>query len=210
MDADRRIQVSAEAVEALRHAHRNMRTMHLAMKCIELGARPRTVQLLTGLTLFKLEQLCQGKFSEPRRGRHPRSREWYHSANVLERVEASAIVSLYLRLNQLGLEPPQALVAAYQHYIRALRSPPRISLDRALDLVSQTEGRWLATERGFELYICPACQCQYLAAPMDKAPEHNNECPFCKLAEQYAKDPRVRKTYPFVNQLSAGRSPMPK
>lgn len=179
----------------LLHARRHIRALTLATECAELGARIRTIQLLTGLSANQLQHLFRHPLSGPRRGRHPDSTEWYHTANLLCRAEASILVVLFRRLAARGVDPPLALITAYRHYTRSCRASPRISFDRAFDLVAHASGRWFVTSRTFSVFACPACQSEYLTS-VSLAPRSNHECPFCKLHQRYAKDPRIQAAYP--------------
>jgi len=180
----------------LLHAQRHIRALALATECAELGARIRTMQLLTGLSPSQLQHLFRHPLSGPRRGRHPDSREWYHTANLLCRTEASIVVVLFRRLAARGIDPPNALIAAYRHYATACKTAPRITFDRAFDLVAHTTGRWFVTGRSFSVFICPECQSEYLTS-LSLAPITNHECPFCKLLKRYTKDPRIQASYPM-------------
>lgn len=180
----------------LLHAQRHIQALALATECAELGARIRTIQLLTGLSTSQLHHLFRQPLSGPRRGRHPDSAEWYHTANLLCRTEASIVVVLFRRLATHDIDPPLALIGAYRHYLSFCEAPPRISFDRAFDLVAHTTGRWLVTGRSFSVFTCPDCHSEYLTS-LSLAPLSNHECPFCKLLKRYPKDPRIQATYPM-------------
>lgn len=180
----------------LLHAQRHIRALALATECAELGARIRTMQLLTGLSPSQLQHLFRHPLSGPRRGRHPDSREWYHTANLLCRTEASIVVVLFKRLAARGIDPPNALIGAYRHYTAACKTAPRITFDRAFDLVAHTTGRWFVTGRSFSVFTCPECRSEYLTS-LSLAPMTNHECPFCKLLKRYTKDPRIQASYPI-------------
>lgn len=180
----------------LLHAHRHIRALALATECAELGARVRTIQLLTGLSPSQLQHLFRHPLSGPRRGRHPDSREWYHTANLLCRTEASIVVVLFRRLAARGIDPPNALIGAYRHYLASCKATPRITFDRAFDLVAHTTGRWVVTGRSFSVFTCPECESEYLTS-LSLTPTSNHDCPFCKLLKRYAKDPRIQASYPL-------------
>lgn len=179
----------------LLHAQRHIHALAVATECAELGARIRTIQLLTGLSASQLHQLFRHPLGGPRRGRHPDSREWYHNANLLCRTEASIIVVLFRRLASRGIDPPLALLGAYRHYLNFCKKQPRISFDRAFDLVAHTTGRWFVTARSFSIFTCPTCKSEYLTS-LSLAPLTNHECPFCKLLNRHTKDPRIQAAYP--------------
>jgi len=179
----------------LLHAQRHIRALVLATECAELGSRIRTIPLLTGLPASQLHRLFRHPLGGVRRGRHPDSREWYHTANLLCRIEASIVVVLFRRLASNGIDPPLALVGAYRHYLNFCKAAPRISFDRAFDLAAHATGRWLAAGRSFSIFTCPACRSEYLTS-LSLEPHHNHECPFCKLLQRHTKDPRIQAAYP--------------
>ena len=129
------------------------------------------------------------------RGRPPDSPEWYHSANLLNRAEASIVMSTYGRLRAAGFSTRESLLGAYRHYGRLCEPPHRISFDRAFDLASHTDGVWLAQSHSFSIVTCPACRCEFLAA-YGAIATSNDECPFCKLVRRYGTDPRVQTAFP--------------
>jgi hypothetical protein len=182
----------------LLHADRHIATLELAVLCAKLGARFRTIRWMTGLSESELNTLFRHPLAGPRRGRYPYSCEWYHTANLPERAEASAVVSLYRRLVDKGISPPLALIGAYRHYLGACHAAHtviRIGFDRAFDLVAHTAGTWFARTPGFSVFTCPGCQSEYLTS-VSLAPSTNYECPYCKLLPRYATDSRLQAAYP--------------
>ncbi len=178
-----------------KHAERHIRSLTLAKDCAELGARLRTISFITGLTNRELTNLFFADGQSMPRGRPPESPEWYHSANLLNRVEASILVSIYRRIRDLGFGPGEALVSGYRHYKAACRLPPRVSFDRAFDLASHMDGLWLSTRSNFSLLSCPVCASQYVA-PVGVHQASNHECPFCKLVTRYPRDARIQSAFP--------------
>ena len=131
-------------------ADRHVGAILLAQQCAELGARCRTIHLITGLKPRELQWLF---FSDPQatpRGRAPDSPEWYHSANLLHRAEASIFSSVYKRLRSTGFAAGEALVSAYRSYRSICQCPYRISFDRAFDLASHTDGIWPESSKYIE------------------------------------------------------------
>ena len=176
-------------------ADRHLRALRLARDCAELGARIRTIHLITGLAPAMVQRLF---FPDPlatTRGRPPNSLDWYHSANLIARAESSIFIALYRRLRSTGFAAGEALVSAYRAYCAICRAPQRISFDRAFDLASHTDGIWLAREPVFEVLACPACESQYLSA-LGTLPGTRGECPFCKLLQRYPADPRLQASFP--------------
>lgn len=131
------------------------------------------------------------------RGRPPDSPEWYHTANVLFRAEASIVGVLYRRLRHANLPPGQALVAAYRHYRNLCGPEPRISFDRAFDLASHLDGVWITGVKSFSIAHCPQCHSEHLAA-IGGLTQQADGCPFCKVIQRYRSDPRVQTSFPTL------------
>ena len=186
------------------HAERHIRALALAKECVALGARIRTVGYVTGLPHGQLTHLFFSDCTLAQRGRAPDSPEWYHSANLLNRTEASIFLSIYRRIRDIGFGPTEALVSGYRHYLTVCRSHPRINFDRAFDLASHMDGLWTVRTPSFSLVTCPVCASQY-ATSVSAHPTTNHECPFCKLVKRYRRDPRIQTSFP-VNALPDIRS----
>ena len=175
-------------------AERQLRAVRLAMDCADLGARVRTIHHLCGLPPRELQRLL---FSDPYaipRGRAPDSPEWYHSANLLFRADASVFMATYHRAHQGGFAAADALVGAYRHYMLVTQTPHRISFDRAFDLASHLDGIWVARAPSFSVVTCPACASDFLTSLGSVADAQ--DCPFCKLVKRYRHDPRIQSSFP--------------
>lgn len=179
----------------INRAERHIRALGLAKECAAFGARVRTIGYVTGLPHGEVARLFFADRKSAPRGRPPDSPDWYHSANLLNRAEASIFVSVYRRVRDLGFGPAEALVSGYKHYRAVCRNQPRISFDRAFDLASHMDGLWLARTSNFSLLNCPACTSQYVTA-VSAHPVSNHECPFCKLVTRYPRDPRIQSSFP--------------
>jgi flagellar transcriptional activator FlhC len=179
-----------------KHAERRIRSLKIAKECAELGARFRTICCITGLTHREVNNLFFADSQSIPRGRAPESPEWYHGANLLNRIEASIVISIYRRIRDLGFAPAEALVAGYRHYQAACRQRPRVSFDRAFDLVSHVDGLWLATNSNLSLLKCETCDGQYLATASTHSIS-NQDCPFCKLLTRYRLDARIQAAFPL-------------
>ena len=179
---------------------RQLRALALAKACAACGARVRTITHLTGLPPREVLRLLFPDRQAVPRGRSPDSPEWYHSANLLYRAEASIVVAIYSRLRDAGFPAGDALVGAYRHYLGVCQPPHRISFDRAFDLAAHTDGLWLADAKSFALVTCPTCHSDFLAAYGSMALS-NDHCPFCKLVQRYGTDSRVQGAFP-VRPLS--------
>lgn len=176
-------------------AERHIRALALAKECVALGARIRTVGYVTGLPHGQLTYLFFAGRTLAQRGRAPDSPEWYHSANLLNRTDASIFISIYRRIRELGFGPTEALVAGYRHYLEVCHSHSRINFDRAFDLASHMDGLWTVRIPSFSLVTCPVCASQYVTS-IGATPVTNHECPFCKLVKRFQKDPRLRASFP--------------
>ena len=177
------------------HAERHIRALAVAKECAAFGARSRTIEYVTGLSHGEVGRLFFADRAAAPRGRPPASPEWYHSANLLNRAEASIFVSIYRRIRRLGFGPPEALVSGYTHYRQVCSAQRRISFDRAFDLASHTDGLWLVRAPNFSLLACPICTSEYVAPPSAR-PSTNRDCPFCKVVKRYRCDPRVQSSFP--------------
>ena len=84
----------------------------------------------------------------------------------------------------MGYEPPESLLGAYKHYTRIFLNP-RLSMDRALEVISHLDGRWMSSVRTYELCTCKVCERHHLAtfgstASMSQHSSVPNPCPFCR------------------------------
>ncbi len=188
-----------------------MRALKLARDCAALGARIRTIHHLTGLRPRELLYLLFNSQAPPPCGRAPNSREWYHNANLLQRVEASVVIANFRRTRDLGFPAAEALVAAYRYY-QSMHSPPlRISFDRAFDLAAHTEGTWIAQESSFRLASCARCGSEFLDA-LGGNGTSVRPCPFCQLLDRHARDPRLTASFgkppPISEELIAYLTPI--
>lgn len=175
--------------------HRRMYALALAQACAELGARVRTIHHLSGLPPREIQRLCFSRQFPAPRGRVPDTREWYHSANVLDRSESSLVAANVHHMQHNGFPPAETLVAVYGYYM-SLRTPPRrISFDRAFDLVANTEGLWISKDPCFRIIHCTRCGSSFLDALSIDAVDDRN-CPFCPLIERHERDPRLTAQYP--------------
>lgn len=178
-----------------RFVERHIRSLSIAKICAELGARVRTICYITGLEHNELVRLLFIDERSAPRGRPPDSREWYHQANLIEKVEAAIVVSIYSRMRELGFGPADALVGSVKHYRELCIQAPRISFDRAFDLVCHTEGIWIADRPHLAVATCPSCLSRFLAG-LGETPCRSCACPFCRLIKRYPCDKRVQATFP--------------
>ena len=169
-----------------------LRALHVAQQCIALQARPRTVSLVSGLDVREIERNFPS--ANARAGRCPSSPEWYHSANLVQKAEASIFVSHYRRIRDLGFSSQESLIDGYLRYRGVAGADPCVSFDRAFNLVCHLDAVWTVRERSFDLNACPHCGCRYLVPVGD--PSYVDECVFCKLVQRYPVDPRLQSRFP--------------
>ena len=92
---------------------RHLRAIQLAKQLAALGARLKTIHLITGIPPRQVQSLF---FPDPRsipRGRAPDSAEWYHGANLILRSDACLIGARYRQLRNQGLAAGEALMVEY-------------------------------------------------------------------------------------------------
>lgn len=188
-----------------------MRALKLAHDCAALGARVRTIHHLTGLRPRELLYLLFNAHAPPPCGRAPNSREWYHNANLLQRIEASVVIANFQRMRHLGFPAAEALIEAYRYYLSMYRPPPRISFDRAFDLAAHTAGLWIARDSSFRLTLCTRCGSEFLDA-LGGTDTSARPCPFCQLVDRHARDPRLTASFaeplPVSTDLIAHLTPV--
>ena len=174
---------------------RHLRAMQLAKQLAALGARLKTIHLITGIPPRQVQSLFFPDSRSIPRGRAPDSAEWYHGANLILRTDACLIGARYRQLRSQGLAAGEALVFAYRAYQTATVPPYRISLDRAFNLVSYIDGIWLASDPALSVLTCLKCGCEFIAA-IGTVARPGEPCPFCKLLERFHRDHRIQASYP--------------
>jgi len=179
----------------VRPSERQLRRIALVRECAQLGARQRTIELLTGLTSRQVAAMLDADHFTAPRGRPPNTPDWYHGGTMLDRTEASVFAISYRRLRGLDFEPLRALLGGYQHYRSVCWHAHRLSFDRAFDLARRLDGIWGAGQACFSLATCADCGCQYLTNA--GLPTGSRlDCPFCRLQARYRLDPRVQMCFP--------------
>lgn len=177
------------------YAERCIRALGLGKDCAALGARRRTIACVTGLAQREIKRLFFSDHALAPRGRSPAWADWYHNANLISRAEASMFVSIYRRIRRLGFGSAEALVSGYKHYSQVCSGRPRINFDRAFDLASHVDGLWLVRVPSLSLLACSTCASEYVTSlSTHSIPK---ECPFCKLVKRYARDARIRDSFPM-------------
>ena len=179
-----------------RYVERHIRSLAIARSCADLGARVRTIAYITGLERKELRRLFFVDAQSAPRGRAPDSPEWYHQANLLEKVEAAIVVAIFRKLRDLGCSPDDALVGCFRQYLKQCKQLPRVSFDRAFDLVCHIHGIWITDRPHLALASCPQCGSQHITA-VGGNPNDGRACPFCRLVKRYRVDQRIQASFPF-------------
>ena len=174
---------------------RHLWAIQLAKHLAALGARLKTIHLITGIQPRQVQSLFFPDACSIPRGRAPDSAEWYHGANLILRTDACIIGAKYKQLRNQGLTAGESLILAYRSYQAATLPPYRISLDRACNRVSYSDGIWLAREPTLSSWSCSACNCEFIAAVGTVTPP-GEACLFCKLVERFHVDHRIQASYP--------------
>ena len=103
---------------------------------------------------------------------------WSSGVRTLLRAQFSIMASTFKRLVHWGIEPEQAITAAYRHVLAAFHRAPPLSFNRCFEVVCLSEGRWCVFEPTLQLTDCGRCGSTYLGSRADPAPQR---CPFCVL-----------------------------
>lgn len=178
----------------MRRAAKFARSFALAQACADLGARARTIHLVTGIPLPDIQRLF---FNDPRLsilGRAPESADWYHVTNWINKLQASIFGSIYMRLRRGGFSPEDSLVGAYRSYLAVCLPPHKISFDRAFHLAGCTDdlnGRWTGLPATLCVVTCSVCRSEHLAS-IGQPAISSSECPFCRMIERHERDQRAR------------------
>ncbi|MDE1543973.1 FlhC family transcriptional regulator [Dechloromonas agitata] len=174
---------------------RQLRAIQQAKQLAALGARLKTIHIMTGLPPRQVQRLFFPDARTIPRGRAPDSAEWYHGTNLILRTDACLIGAKYRQLRNQGLTASEALILAYRAYQSVTQPPYRISLDRAFNLVSYVDGIWLTHTPTLSVLTCPGCGCEFIAA-IGTTIHPGEACPFCKLLERFHVDHRIQASYP--------------
>ena len=178
------------------YIERHIQTLSLAHACVQLGARVRTTTYVTGMSYTDLSKFYWPGEGFFRAGRLPFSPDWsLVKTNILDRAELSIFAAIFTRVLAQHANPAESLVAAYRLYIAGCAVQPRVSFDRAFDVVCHLKGIWTHQIASLALYPCSQCRSLNLSSIGDEN-LLNRSCAFCRLLNRYGKDPRIRSTFP--------------
>ena len=160
---------------------RHWHALELAKQAMELGGRLSIVSAFTGLGKTELRRLFCDADSPRTSGRHPSSTDWYLARSVVVEVQAAFFYACFRAIRQLGYPAGDALVTAYKHFLRQFGHDPRLTFDRAFELVAQIEGCWTAKTPSVVVVVCGQCKSGYLI-PRSADSVGSSECPFCRVS----------------------------
>lgn len=176
-------------------SERHIEALQVAQACVELGARVKTASCVSGIGQAELRRVFFSGDRQPPCGRQPESKDWlFERAKLLGATEASMFAVIFDDLNASGISYANSLITAYRLYRNRCRTAPRVSFDRAFDIVCCLRGIWPLRPAELVLVRCHACGSRHLgpfAAPDTRTPQ----CPLCELLQRYHKDSRVRAAF---------------
>lgn len=172
-----------------------------AIKLCSLGARPPLIELMTGMDRkrsIKLFQEING-YQAPR-GRQAGIAEWFFNGHETN-IQCTYFITQYKKTVQHGIDPNMAIIAAYESYLavcNACSTPPKLSIDRAYQVVRNVE-----FENEYVITWCDQCTCRYLIHRYALKTDAN--CPVCYLANKAATKkqssrPPIGSEYKIVGQ----------
>jgi hypothetical protein len=153
-----------------------LRSLETARECASLGACPRTIGWLTGLSSTMIREQVFDAAHRARRGRPPYTEDFIFRASSHIRSQLGCFAAQYERLSMAGFGPAACLIAAYRHYL-SFSPGPAFSFDQAFFLVSSLAGIWACRQSTLELARCPRCMACLLVA---RGTLHAPACAFCR------------------------------
>lgn len=166
----------------------SLRALETARECVILGARPRTIAHLTGLTPgYILRAVYCERYPAPI-GRPQYSEDFFFKTTRRLQAEACFLATHYRRLTREGFMQADALIAAFRHH-RATQPDSIFGFDQAFFLISRLDGIWAATKSGLSFVECLNCRSPYLA-PHGMA--QRDSCPVCRTDWRLKSRARAR------------------
>jgi len=171
------------ALKQLRTRRRNagpylgkgLNALTIARECVQLGARKKTIELITGLpATFILRWVFDRKIGPPK-GRPAYSDDFLDRAPLSLQTAASAFAARYERLRESDFPPAQSLITAYRHYV-SFPDAPALLFDEAFYLCCNLEGIWACRSKSLQVASCRRCDSRHLQ-PYGSA--STPTCAFC-------------------------------
>jgi hypothetical protein len=165
-------------VDKARHWH----SMELAKSAIELGARLSVVSAFTGLPKWELRALfCNRELPAPFPGRAPWVADWCLKQRIVVEIHAAVFHAGFRAIRHLGYPAGDALVTSYKTYLRRFGYDPRVSFDRAFELVTHLDGLWTNEPPSLATVDCRSCGSTFIRL-RSPAPLRPGACPFCRVS----------------------------
>jgi len=157
-------------------ADTRIRSLETARECVRLGARPRTIEWITGLPPSFILRSVFDKTHRAPRGRPPYTEEFIFRASLKVQAEISIFALRYRQLKADGFSPAQSLLTAYRHHLTVIKTAS-FCFDEAFFLVSNLDGIWARRSPAIDLCECLRCGCTHIVPMGSKA---KSGCPFCR------------------------------
>lgn len=149
------------------------RSLEVARECAQLGAHPRTIKFLTGLSA-KTAPVYDAQHPGPC-GRPIALDGVVQEAPLPVQAALRAFAIEYLALLNQGFTPATCLLTAYRYYL-SFRREPGFSFDQAFILAAKLSGLWTVPQRELEVAACAGCGCNHLR----RTGLATATCPFCR------------------------------
>ncbi len=194
-------------------AEEGIELQRLAIELLQYHARISTVLTVTGLDRAVVKKLQSHLTIRPT-GRTPYNLSLGRRQALFTIQTAYALSCFDLIRQSSDVSPGRALSLSYCLYLQRFQSPlaaeahchvfpspkfrqPDVTIDMLFTLAGFTYGIWGFT-KSMELVTCPKCSSRFPSPPV--TPEAaSEECPFCRVATRYTRDPRVRA---FIDDVS--------
>jgi Flagellar transcriptional activator (FlhC) len=161
------------------------RALQIAARCFSLGANAPIVERITGISRYTL---CGMFFSaddqdRPKRGKRPANTAKLHRGNLFLSVQSSFFYSTYHYLRHRGHQPSEALIAAFETYLRHFSPNQLLNFDLCFVILREADSFWSPTKApgSLCLAVCRHCRSEYLA-PAGTTARVDHPCPFCRLS----------------------------
>lgn len=142
---------------------KGLNALNIARECVELGARGKTIELVTGLPPTFVRRWVFDRKVGPPKGRPAYSDDFLERAPLYLQVAASAFAARYERLRESDFPPAQSLITAYRHYV-SFPEAPILLFDEAFYLCCNLEGIWACRSRSLQLASCQRCGSRHIQA----------------------------------------------
>lgn len=159
--------------------------MNQAQAAFELGARVRTVEIITGISRYTLAS----KFADlpeihRNHGGMPTTPYWYMAGSV-RRAQASHFYAYFDAGVGRGVSPLEMLIVAYRRYLARYIDDPQLTFDRAFLLAATVRSLWGHKDPSLYAVRCPRCTCLYISQV------ETVKCPFCQVMKDQSRTKKI-------------------